>query len=261
MALKPTLSKAEFDALGDALKAEYQVVSKDGTDTYVLDVTEIDAHPRVAGLKSAFEKNKRDLETFKTVYDKFKDAGDLDLEQARAALARVKELEEDPNKSKEKQNELDALRQRLETTHTRAIEQLKNTHTQELTLRDSTIRELTIDNELDKAISAAGFDQRYLKAARAELILKQPKVVQRDGKFVGIYETDLGEVPISDFVRDFARSPDAEIYMPPSDKGGSGAKPGGGGQRPQGSVTFDGSNPLAWGQNAEKLAAGQANPQ
>lgn len=260
MALKPVIDKAAYDNLPDALKAEYKVQSKDGVDSYILEVEDVDSHPRVAGLKSAFEKNKRTIEALEATVEKYKD---IDPDRAREALAKIVELEEGDGKDKkDKAAELDALKQRLETTHARQIEKLKEELGGKLSTRDKALRKLTIDAALDKAIEEGGFDPRYKKAVRAELLMKNPDVIEEDGEFRGVFKTDLGEVGILDFVRDFARSPEAEIYLPPSGKAGSGADNKGGARSDGGkTVVFDGNDPLAWGKNADALAAGTAVPQ
>lgn len=88
MALKAILTKTDYDALPEILREQY---GADG-DTYVLDA-DIDAHPKLAGLKSALAKERQAKKDGDAEFRKLRDQiGDLDPEQARAALARVQEM-------------------------------------------------------------------------------------------------------------------------------------------------------------------------
>lgn len=88
MPLKAVLSPSEFESIGDPLR-EYYV--KEG-DAYVLDA-DIDAHPKVGGLKSALAKERQAKKDGDAEFRKLREQiGDLDPEQARAALARVQEM-------------------------------------------------------------------------------------------------------------------------------------------------------------------------
>lgn len=88
MALKAILSKTDYDALADPLKEHY---AADG-DAYVLDA-DIDSHPKLAGLKSALAKERQAKKDGDAEFRKLRDQiGDLDPEQARAALQRVQEM-------------------------------------------------------------------------------------------------------------------------------------------------------------------------
>lgn len=88
MALKAKLTKAEHDALAEPLKEHY----KASGDDYVLDAEGVED---VSGLKSALEKEKKERRELKTKLEaeaaRFKD---IDPERARAALAKVQEIDE-----------------------------------------------------------------------------------------------------------------------------------------------------------------------
>lgn len=89
MALKAILTKADFDALPELLQQQYG--STDG-ETYVLDA-DIESHPKVGGLRTTLEKMKAAKKDGDAEFKKLRDQiGDLDPEQARAALARVQEM-------------------------------------------------------------------------------------------------------------------------------------------------------------------------
>jgi hypothetical protein len=88
MALKAILTKAEYDTLPELLREQY---GADG-DSFVLDA-DIDAHPKLAGLKSALAKERQAKKDGDAEFRKLRDQiGDLDPEQARAALNRVQEM-------------------------------------------------------------------------------------------------------------------------------------------------------------------------
>jgi hypothetical protein len=88
MPIKREISKADYDALGDALKALYRA----NGDKFTLDAEGFDD---VTGLKSALDAERRgrgDLETqLRELRTKL---GDLDPEKARAAIKLLQDLED-----------------------------------------------------------------------------------------------------------------------------------------------------------------------
>lgn len=88
MALKAVLTKAEFDALPEAIRAHY--AEADGK--FVLD-TDVDSHPKVGGLRSALDKERDDRKKADKAFNDLKTKiGDMDPDQARDALKKIQDL-------------------------------------------------------------------------------------------------------------------------------------------------------------------------
>lgn len=88
MALKAVLAKSEFDALPEVIRAHY--AESDGK--FVLDA-DVDAHPKVGGLKSALQKERDEQAKAKKEFDKLKaQVGDTDLDKARDALTKIQAM-------------------------------------------------------------------------------------------------------------------------------------------------------------------------
>lgn len=118
MSLKSVLSKAEYDALADPLKALYVA---DG-DKFVLDA-EIESHPKALNLKTALDKERTDKETankqFRALRDKI---GDMDPEEARKALGEIQKLRDKKMLDEGQIEELFKLRtEQMQTAHTTQV--------------------------------------------------------------------------------------------------------------------------------------------
>lgn len=103
MALKALISKEEYGALNDLLRGEYKPSEAEGTGgMFVLDVQEtqtpdgfVYALENVSGLKTALSKERSNAAKYKKVADA---VSDLDIDQARTAMAELEKLkQEDPD--------------------------------------------------------------------------------------------------------------------------------------------------------------------
>lgn len=91
MALKATLTAAEHGALDSTLKTFYKA---DG-DRFVLDAEGVDDLPSVRGLKSSIDKEREAARKARAEAEELRSKiGDLDPEEAKKALARLKELDD-----------------------------------------------------------------------------------------------------------------------------------------------------------------------
>lgn len=243
MALKAVLDQEAYDALSDALKAEY---TQDG-DSFYLDAEDIDSHPKVKNLKSAFEKTKRDAQQLRTQAEKWKDK-DPDKYDELIAAAEKKEEQQALDKG-----EFDKLRDRLTAQHAKDIEKLN----EKLAKREARIRRSVVDDALNAALADAKVEEHHRPAVRALLKERGLDVIEEDDDWKGVFKTDMGPVEIGEYVGTWAKSDEAAHYLPAPNKTGSGAvqSKGGGGK---GATTFDRNDPLAWGGNLEAIAKGEA---
>ncbi|MDV2115347.1 hypothetical protein [Alcaligenes faecalis] len=203
---------------------------------FVLDVEDIDAHPKVSGVVRANKENAA---------------------KAKDRLAKIEELEgrigalpEDFDadewerlKSGAKPDEqITALKEQ----HARAVEGLKAKHktdldamTAQVAERDGYIDGQTRRDALNAALDEAGFDPAH-KPMLSKFLADQIKVRREDdGQRVAFADTDLGEVSPVEFVKDFAAKQGKAYLAKASGPGAPGSH--GAGQRGQTAGNFGGS--------------------
>lgn len=183
MSLKAVVTKAEFEALAEPIRALY-VVDDANPDVYVLDA-EVDAHPKVGGLKTALQKEREGREAAAKEEKRLKALyGDLDPEKARAALA--KELEQ---KDKElfdagKMDELFAQKtDRMRKDHEGQVQ----TFQQQLTDADGRIKTLSgrlrtmmLDGGIRDAAIAAGVKPEHIDDVITRMTIRGVEGVKWD---------------------------------------------------------------------------------
>lgn len=189
MALKALLAEDDFKALDAALQGFYR--KSDDGKSYVLDAEGVED---VRGLKSALDKMKAERKALdaklKEVSDKF---GDLDPEQARAALADLQKLQDKKLIDEGKVEEL--LQQRLQARdkeHERVVKNLEKKLAEEATKASTTLRRLEealIDNGLRSAAAKAGVKP----AAMTDLVLRGKSVFKLHDDRVTPFRED-GEI-------------------------------------------------------------------
>ncbi|MDV3256596.1 MAG: hypothetical protein LOX97_02190, partial [Sphingomonas sp.] len=98
----------------------------------------------------------------------------------------------------------------LEKKHETEVGKLNEANTK---LRASMERNL-IDGGLSAAMDEANIDPRHKKKLAPYLkAIGKIKLVEEDGEYSAIVETDMGEVPLSKFVSDWAGSDDGKEYV------------------------------------------------
>lgn len=159
----------------DALDENIRPLYKQAGDKFVLDITDIDSHPNVAGLKSTMvkerdarkdlEKNLNDLKarTDGLDLDKLKGIDPQKYEQAMADLAKYKELEKEHHRKKlEDQGEWEKLEKQLTESHNAELQTL-NSKVQELTESyESKISDLQKSSEETIAQMRSTIERRVL---------------------------------------------------------------------------------------------------
>jgi hypothetical protein len=239
MPLKAILEN--LDDLDPSLHDHY--TEKDGK--YILQVELFDKHPQVVSLKAAFERLKEDRRKFLADL-KAKDyeaviaklgplPEDFDLEEYNGMRERITELEEenetlksgndDPKKTKDRQDELTRLRERLEqknTTLQRKYDEMVATKDKEINDIKSTLKKTIIEDSLNSVLDEVKVAPKLKKAAKA-LLRDDIAVEEVDGVYKPVVKTDLGEVTLGEYVKTWAASDDGKEFV---DKmKGSGAEP------------------------------------
>lgn len=216
--------KTVVDALDDVLEA-FRSEYKEQDGRFILDIEGVDAHPAVANLKSAHERQKTanktlqtDLTAAKSRLEGLPDDFDADAYDALKSQAEGKA----PPKTDEQVAQVRA--------------QLEKKHSTELAKKDERINALTgavtkatIDDGLSKALDEAGVDPAFKPGAMALLKSKGAvKLVEEDGQFKAQVETDMGPMPLAGYVKDWSGSDEGKIYVK---KPTGGDAPGGKGQQ------------------------------
>lgn len=187
---------------------------------FVLDVEDLDAHPKVRGVITANSENKRKAQERQAKIEELEgrigafpddfDAGEWERFKSGAKP--------------------DEQLQSLKDQHTRAVEALKAKHandlasvTTQLAERDGYIDGQARRDALNAALDEAGFDPAH-KPMLSKFLADQIKVRrEEDGRRVAFADTDLGEVAPMDFVKDFAAKQGKAYLAKPSGPGAPGS--------------------------------------
>jgi hypothetical protein len=213
-----------LDDIADEQKEFY--VEKEGQ--FVLDVEGIDEHPAVAALKNALERQKSERRQLATDLAALKEKGknvpeDFDLDKYNLMVAELEEL-----KSGNKGGATDDERRELATAR-KALEQkisnMEKSHSTEIAKKelqikklDGKIHQLLIDEGLTKSLVEAGVGKEYIKAAKA-LLKGDCTVIEEDGDYRAVVESDMGQLDIGKYVTDWVASDEGKVFIPPA-KGG-----------------------------------------
>lgn len=151
--------KSVLDSLDDVPEALRELYAQDG-DRYVLDLDEVDAHPGVRNLKSAFEREKEDRrkarEQLRALEAKLGEVADLDPQEAREALNKLREIED--------KKLLDGGQ--VEEVVNRRTERMKQDYEQRLTKMQAALEELTGDRDgLRRSLEEVVIDNGLREAA------------------------------------------------------------------------------------------------
>ncbi|WP_029073559.1 hypothetical protein [Kaistia adipata] len=234
---------ASVDDIPDGQKDFY----KEEGDKFILDVEGIDDHPKVRGVITANRANVAKRDEFKAkvaeLEAKLAEIPDgFDAEEYLALKAAAGDPD-DPNKKKIADEHI----QSQKALYEQRIANLTKKHESDLADRDAAIAER--DGYIDRSLVEAGLKDSLLEVGvdpdlldGALAYLKPSVKVQRadDGNRKAIVETDLGEIDVKSFVKDWSQSkgkaflgkptgPDAQgnnrggrgTKLPPGDFGGS----------------------------------------
>ena len=187
----------------DDIPEEHKAFYREDGDKYVLDIEGIDDHPKVRGVITANRENIRKRDEYK--------AKVTELESKVGTLPEDFDADEWARLKAGEGGKPDEAIQALKDQHARAIEALKQKHAADLATKDQQIGErdgyidrTLADGGLKDALLDVGVDPDLLDGALASL---RPNVkVQRadNGDRKAIVETDLGEIGVPEFVKEWA---------------------------------------------------------
>lgn len=211
-----------LDGIDASLHEHY--VEKDGG--YYLSLDDFGKHPGAVTLKNTLNKVNKEKETLS--------AQVVDLEGKVSVLPDDFDADDWARLKASDTGKPDEAIQALKDQHTRAVEALRNKHTLEIEAantqvaeRDAYIDRTLIDGGLKDSLLEVGVMPELLDGALASL--RGNVKVQRadDGSRSAIVETDLGDVGIADFVKEWAGSKGkAYLGKPggPSPEGNNGSR-------------------------------------
>lgn len=193
--------KALYATADDIPEAHKELYSEAADGRFVLDIEDVDNHPKVRGVITANAENKRKAQERQTKIE--------ELEGKISGLPEDFDADEWTRlKSGAKPDE---QIQALKDQHTRAVAALTAKHkadldaaTAQIGERDSYIDGQTRRDALTAALDEAGFDPIHKGLLIDHL---GPKIKVRredDGRRVAFADTDLGEVAPLDFAKEYA---------------------------------------------------------
>jgi hypothetical protein len=196
VALKSVLES--IDDLPDEIKKEYVARG----DVFVLDIEDFGKHPGAVKLKTTLDS-----------LDTKKKAAETDLASLKASISFLPEgFDEDQFKALSTGKTPNADIEAEKARHTAAVQALKDQHKTELAQRDGTIVKLSssiengaIDTALRNHLLEVGVEPDLLDGALA--VVKPLAKAQKaeDGNVTGVViDTDLGEVEVADFAKEWA---------------------------------------------------------
>jgi hypothetical protein len=232
MGLKAILEK--IDDLPEETKSLYSEQKSGDKTVYVLDVEDIDNHPKVRGVITANRENVRKRDEYKTKVE--------ELEGKVANLPEDFDPDEWARLKAGDGGKPDEALQALKDQHARAVETLKAKHAKDLADKDALLSErdgyidrTLIDGGLKDALLDVGVNPDLMDGALASLRGSVKVQKADDGNRTAIVETDLGDVPVVDFVKEWAGAKGKAYLGKATGPGGEGNNGGGrGGIKTQG---------------------------
>lgn len=253
--------KAVLDSL-DGVDESLHGFYKAGDDgKFVLNVTGIDQMPAVAGLKA---KNTELLDEKKTVQEQLKAFGDVTPDD----IAELRKKAEGKGSNTDAAKRVTELETQLEEVKKNAKAEVEKAQTEAASARDSYVNSF-LDSEIVEALARKEVDGSpvLLKSVmRGRMTAKEvngklvPVVLGEDGKTERIKDSQGNPMTAVDLALELKEDPQYGRAFAPSGNSGSGAdsNPTGGGGSGGAKTSFDRNDPLAWGQNAEGVAKGEA---
>lgn len=212
--------KAIYASADDIPEEHKEMYSEASDGRFVLDIEDVDNHPKVRGVITANTENKRKAQERLAK-----------LEEAEAKLAALPE-DFDPDEWLRLKSDAkpDEQMQALKDQQARALDALKAKHkadldavTAQVSERDGYIDGVTRDSALQAALDEAGFDPMH-KPMLAKFLGDQIKVRREDdGRRVAFADTDLGEVSPLEYVKEFAGKQGKAYLAKPSGPGAPGS--------------------------------------
>jgi hypothetical protein len=215
-----------LDDLPDELKGMYSEHKDADGEKFVLEIDDVDSHPKVRGLISSHRTSKQARDTAKAELDEIKKRfswvpEDLDAD-ALEALKDAAEGKGGKPTDEQLQAVREKVREKLETKFNAEI----GTRDERISRLEGAIRRMTVDDGLSSAMDAANIDAIHKAKLLPYLKTRGTIQVEEDGEaFKAAVDTDMGPVSLAQFVSDWAGTDDGKLYVAkstgPNPKGGN----------------------------------------
>ena len=186
--------------------------------TYLLEVEGIKGHPEIQGLVSSYEREQGARQKYKTerdalqAYTKLIPEG-MTTEELETALAKFKAGDGDDDDGKgegDASAKLNLLRETLEKKFQKELGERDTT----ITKKESTIRRLVVETALSSALTKNKVTNPAFQKAAKTLLAPEIKISENDkGDFVGMVDTDMGEVTVEQYVKDWANGDEGFSFV------------------------------------------------
>lgn len=211
MALKAVLDS--LDSVDAALHDFY--AEKDGK--FILQVEGIREHPETTALSNALTRVRAEkgqlaarMSELEARIEGLPDDFDADAYEDLKARADGSDGKPVDERVQQVKDQYERRIQTLETKHQNALAKVQEERDRKSAQLDRTL----VEGGLLAAMDEANIDPRHRKKLAPYLrSLGKMKVVEEAGEVVALVETDMGDVPVSKFVADWAGSDDGKEYV------------------------------------------------
>jgi len=191
---------------------------------FIIEVDDVETHPKVVKLKNAYtrEKEKRDgqkqtIADLQVKLDAIQvklDAIPEDYDPERWTELKLMETKAiDPEKQKEAiKKELETQRQNVKADLERAWEVEKQQYEKENTVLKDFLEKTIKQDRLREGLVAAGVAKEFLAGAMA-LLHPRVKIVQDEGNFKDVVETDMGDINAKDYAAKWVTQDEGKPYV------------------------------------------------
>lgn len=235
-----------LDDVAEELRGYYTEKTDGDKTTYVLNLSDdVTGHPKVTALQNAHERQKQTNAELKTKVSEL-EAKAVELpegfsadewDRLKAFEAEVKERgEDDPDKKKQHEAEIQSVKKMYDDKIERLKTQMENGFRErdgKLKGKDSTIERLVVRDGLAAELAKNGVKKDAIPYVQAKLE-KSVKVVDIDGELNAMFETDLGDKPLGEFIAEWVQTDAAKLFV---------EAPKGGGAPGSGDRSDNGTNP------------------
>ena len=187
--------------------------------SFLLDVEGFDNHPDVHGLKTSLQKQKTDREKLRTerdsllTYSKLIPEG-MTTDELQTALEKFKAGDGDGDGKEDGKDDasakLNLLRETLEKKFQKELGERDTT----ITKKESTIRRLVVETALSSALTKNKVTNPAFQKAAKTLLAPEIKISENDkGVLVAMVDTDMGEVTVDQYVKDWANGDEGFSFV------------------------------------------------
>lgn len=201
------------ESLDDVPETARELYQEQEDGGFRLPVAGVKTQEEISGLESALQKLKRERNELR---EKASRVSDEDIEELETLRKQIREKEE---QQATEEGRLDEIRAKWQEEERKKLAEKDEV----IQSKDQMIRSLAVTSQLQAAIADSGVLPEFRDDAKRALLELQPDVKVVDGQPVGVFPDDVhGDKTVSEFVAEWAKSKDAQKYMPAPKGGGGG---------------------------------------